>query len=398
MTRSESTGIYVHVPFCKRHCPYCDFTVAVVPRPPWERFVAALLREMQARRAEIRGPVETVYFGGGTPSLMPAEAWEVLLTAWQPMLRHAAEVTLEVNPEHADLDKMAVWRRLGVTRLSFGTQSLAPAALRTLGRVHSPEDACHAVEMAQHQGFPHLSMDLIFGVPGQTPQDMANDLAWALQIPGLDHLSYYELTYEPRTSFFRRKRLGLITPWEDDAIAEAHEQALERFERGGWERYEVSSFAKPGGRAVHNQRYWHAEHCVALGPGAVSLERHGPTLSTGGERRRNRRGLKGWLAAAEGLEKEGGVWSSWEEEEHLDGDLLSIERVMTALRMAEGCRYEELTEAVALPLRELVETRWTSGGFVLGEVDGFRTRQSGMQVADALALALMEKCGIGEVE
>jgi oxygen-independent coproporphyrinogen-3 oxidase len=267
--RGARYGLYVHCLFCLRRCPYCDFNVAIYREDRIAPFAAAL-------RAEVRGyatlpwagrvPAVSLFFGGGTPSLLPPAAVGDLIAA----ARHGlglvpdAEVTLEANPEGLDAARLADFRAAGVTRLSLGIQSLDDALLKRLGREHTAAQARAAYAAARRAGFDDVSVDLLHGCPGQ---DLATWLATLDEVLAWhpEHLSAYALTLEPGTLFGRRPPADL----PDEAVAVAQFEALcERAGAAGLERYEVSNFARPGFRSRHNLLYWRREDYLGFGPGA----------------------------------------------------------------------------------------------------------------------------------
>jgi oxygen-independent coproporphyrinogen-3 oxidase len=299
---SPSLGVYLHVPFCERVCPYCDFAVVAarrLARADEERYVAALLAELAGRAALFAGfALDTVYLGGGTPSLLRPESIARLLAALRErFVGEPGEVTLEANPSTLERERLAAFRAAGVDRLSLGVQSFDDATLRRLGRAHGKEAAERTLEAARAAGFANLSLDLIVGAPGQSLAGVERDLARALDFAPA-HVSLYALTLEAGTPFARAAAAGKLAVPEDDRVAEMLEAADARLEAAGLARYEVSSWARPGRESRHNQRYWRREAVLALGVGAHSTEpasREAPF----GARSGNERGLADWLARIE---------------------------------------------------------------------------------------------------
>ena len=268
-------GVYLHVPFCLRRCPYCDFTVAVMRIVPEGDFVAAMLRELEQRRAAFAGRrLTTIYFGGGTPSLLSVESLARLLEAVKSAaceLAPDAEVTLEVNPESVVEGWSEEVVAAGFTRVSLGAQSVNDAVLRQLGRNHTAAEVRRAVERLHGAGLQHISVDLIYGAPGATMADFLEEVSVVASWPEIDHVSAYELTFEPRTAFTVAKERGKLTPWEDDLLASCFDEVELRLAAAGFARYEISNFARPGGLSRHNSSYWVGDEYVGLGPGAHSL-------------------------------------------------------------------------------------------------------------------------------
>jgi oxygen-independent coproporphyrinogen-3 oxidase len=290
------------VPFCERVCPYCDFAVVAARRlasEDEERYVAALLAELAGRAAAFAGrTLQTVYFGGGTPALLTPDSIERLLAGVRGAFAGApCEVTLEANPSTLERGRLAGFRAVGVDRLSLGVQSFDDGTLRRLGRAHRASESHAALEEARRVGLTNLSLDLIVGAPGQTLADVERDLAAALAAEP-EHVSVYALTLEAGTPFARAAAAGKLVVPEDDLVAEMLAAASARLAGAGLERYEVSSFARPGFEARHNQRYWRRQPVLALGVGAHSTEPPAPEAPFGA-RSANERALAAWLARIE---------------------------------------------------------------------------------------------------
>lgn len=257
-------GVYVHIPWCRKRCPYCAFVVDTRRGPPHAAYTDAVLRAWEVERAWFPGRPSTVYFGGGTPSEAPPEEIARLVAALAP--EPGAEVTLEANPGGLGADPRArldALRAAGVTRLSLGVQSFQEHVARALGRAHDARDARELVEVASDAGFASLSFDLIFGVPGQSETDFEADLATTAAL-GAAHVSLYGLTILEGTAFARR---GVEAP-DDDRWRALYDRAVALLPAAGLERYEVANFARPGHRARHNELYWRARPWAGLGVGA----------------------------------------------------------------------------------------------------------------------------------
>lgn len=294
---SEAPGLYVHVPFCARACPYCDFDFEVGRDPPAAAFVEALEAERRARGLPLGMPVRTVYVGGGTPSLLGPAGLRALL-GWIDAsfdAREALERTVELNPEHVDEALLDALVAGGVDRVSLGVQSLTPSALVQLGRAHAAERARAALCAAVDRGL-RVSADLIVGWPGQGEASLRADVE-GLLATGVEHVSIYALTIEAGTPWEALVRRGRRSTPDADAQAERLEQAAALLEAAGLRHYEVASYARPGRRAVHNLGYWTWRDYVGLGPSAASA-RHAADGSV--ERRTNPRGLERWRAALGG--------------------------------------------------------------------------------------------------
>jgi oxygen-independent coproporphyrinogen III oxidase len=267
-------ALYVHVPWCRHVCPYCDFNVYASSSVPETDDVRAYRGELDAwaARAEWSGRrPETVYLGGGTPSLLSPSAIDAVLDAARRLgLREDAEVTLEANPGTLTTERLAGYRAAGVTRLSLGAQSFQPALLRTLGRDHTWDQTRAAMESARAAGFGNVSLDLIFGVPGQSLAAWEDDLARALALSP-EHVSPYALTWEEGTPFHVWRARGRLVPVDDDLESAMIDAAAEHLGAAGFRRYEISSWARAGFESRHNTRYWDGTDYLGIGPGAHSF-------------------------------------------------------------------------------------------------------------------------------
>jgi oxygen-independent coproporphyrinogen-3 oxidase len=312
--------LYVHLPFCARRCGYCDFVTVVGRAGQHAAYVDALLRELEGERRALADELETVFVGGGTPTFTERSELLRLLEA----LPRAEEVTVEANPETITRDAARLLRNAGVTRVSLGAQSFRPHLLEVLERGARPVDVRNAFACLRGAGFDNLSLDLIYGIPGQSVADLEADLADALELAP-DHLSCYELEAKPGTRFTRR--------WGDELVHQA--QAMEDyFERvvatltaSGYRWYETANFCRGGKRARHNLAYWRGSDYLGIGIGAVS--------TVGGERRRNTSKLAGYLAGRYAREVE-----------LLDGDVRARERVLLGLRLDEPLAIDGLDAAL----------------------------------------------------
>ncbi len=267
-------GIYVHVPFCRHICPYCDFNTYAGQEERIPAYVAAVVREMELRSGETAG-APTLYFGGGTPSLLLPEqvARVVEAAARYQGLRPDAEVSLEANPETLDEETLRGLRAAGVNRLSIGIQSQQRAGLRVLGRGHTATTATDALALARLAGFENVSLDFIYGWPGQTAGDWEHDLATMLDWAP-EHLSLYALIVEPGTPMQLAVRRGILRPLDDDTVADRYDRAVAVLDAAGWEHYEISNWARePRWRSRHNQLYWQNGPYLGIGAGAFGTAR-----------------------------------------------------------------------------------------------------------------------------
>ena len=296
-----SLGVYLHVPFCERVCPYCDFAVVAartLPEATEDRYVGALLRELDLRREAFAGHrLASVYFGGGTPALLRPASIERLLGAVVAAFPADGEpeVTLEANPRTLERGRLPGFRAAGVSRLSLGVQSFDDGVLRRLGRAAPERCAREAFRAARGAGFANLCLDLIFAAPGQDEAALERDLAEVIACAP-EHASAYSLTVEPGTPFAKAAARGQLKVPDEDRAAAMMERVAERFEAAGLRAYEISSFARPGFEAAHNARYWQRLPVLGLGVGAWSTDPRTPGTPWG-VRRANPRSLDAWLAA-----------------------------------------------------------------------------------------------------
>lgn len=265
-------GIYIHIPFCRTACHYCDFHFSTNTQT-MEAMEAALVKELELRIAAEKPylrQLQSIYFGGGTPSLFTLSGLRALLGRLLPHAPNCREVTLEANPEDVNSDRLKAWLEMGINRLSIGLQSFDQNRLDWMNRQHSAEDAAEAVHLAAEAGFTHISADLIYGLPNRT-LSFEDELKQFVALP-VDHLSAYILTVEDRTVLGRRVEQGAQAVPEDDAVEAEYRRLCEAMAEAGFEHYEVSNWAKPGGHAVHNQHYWSGLPYWGIGPGAHGFD------------------------------------------------------------------------------------------------------------------------------
>ena len=265
-------GLYVHFPWCVRKCPYCDFNSHPLSGELRDDdYLAVLLDDLNRERERSGGrSVQTVYFGGGTPSLFPPEAFEALLRR----VPEATEVTLEANPGTVEHGDFPGYRHAGVTRVSLGAQSFDAAQLKRLGRIHSAAETRRAAAAVESAGFESFNIDLMYGLPGQTVAQALGDLEQGIRLEP-PHISWYQLTIEPKTAFAQRPPAGLP---DDDEATEIEEAGVDFLARHGYRRYEVSAFSRDGHQCAHNLNYWRFGDYIGIGAGG-----HGKLTTTAGE-------------------------------------------------------------------------------------------------------------------
>lgn len=357
------TGLYFHIPFCAKKCPYCDFYSVPYSKETVSRYVGAILRNIG--HYPITHKVDSVYFGGGTPSLLsPAQVAEILdACAGAYAIAEDAEITLEYNPTRKGEDYLRAIRSAGVNRLSVGTQSFSDAQLRLLGRTHTAEDNRRAVDAAQAAGFTNLSCDLMLATPDQTEDLLAETLAALTQLP-ITHVSAYMLQIEEGTPLSRDAALLSRCP-DDDATGDRYLQAVRILEAAGLRQYEVSSFARPGHESRHNLKYWRGEPYLGIGAGAHSCLN---------ERFCVPKDIEAFIAAER------------QPVEVLDAHPLDREeRLMLGLRLTEGVPAAELSDTAGNVLPSLMQA-----GYVRQTVQGrIALTPEGFAVSNAVIAALM---------
>lgn len=340
-------GVYIHYPYCLSKCPYCDFASRAEAVIPQERYTASVLRELRARAAQFPGrEADSIYFGGGTPSLWDPPLLGRVLAEVRALwsVRRDAEVTLEANPGTTDEQRFSAFRELGVNRLSIGVQSFASEQLVALGRKHSGPDAERAFRTARAAGFRNVSLDLIHGAERQTPELAARDAAAAVAL-GPEHISCYALTLTglaEEVPMAKAVKRGELTLPGDDAVSDMGDAVRAELAKGGYARYEISNYARPGFEAVHNSLYWRGAEYAAAGCGACGFRRDGAVAV----RYANDRSPERYM---ERVESAGTGEASSERvspEEHLR------ERIFTGLRLAEGVDLRALERDLDLPVRE----------------------------------------------
>lgn len=267
-------GIYIHVPFCKKACHYCNFHFSTQLQLKSD-LVAAICKEAVLRKTFLQEAVDTIYFGGGTPSLLSGSELELLLNTLNEHYTIApnAEITLEANPDDIDIDKLNDWHQAGINRLSIGIQSFFEEDLQWMNRAHNAQQAKHCIELAQTAGFYNLTIDLIYGTPGLTNERWKLNIETALTL-GIPHLSCYALTVEPNTALDVMVRKGTKEEVDTDHQATHFNILTETLQNVGFEHYEISNFAKPGFRSKHNSSYWQGKPYLGLGPSAHSFDGH----------------------------------------------------------------------------------------------------------------------------
>jgi putative oxygen-independent coproporphyrinogen III oxidase len=369
-------GLYIHVPFCATRCGYCDFntyTPAELGGANPDGWLAALRTELRLAAAHLGQPppVETVFVGGGTPSLLGAAGLTAVLDAVRDhfTLAPGAEVTTESNPESTSPAFFAALRRAGYTRISLGMQSTAPHVLAALDRVHSPGRALDAAREARAAGFDHVNLDLIYGTPGETDADLMASVDAAVRA-GVDHVSAYALIVEDGTALARRVRRGELPAPDDDVLARRYELLDRRLTDAGFDWYEVSNWSRPGGECRHNIGYWDGGQWWGAGPGA-----HGYVDSI---RWWNVKHPNAYAAALDGGELPVADY------EELDAQTSHVEDVMLRARLRSGLPVQVLAEA-----ERARADRAVADGLLRAEGDRLVLTDRGRLLADAVVRDLL---------
>ena len=373
-------SVYVHAPFCTRRCFYCDFAVKVASADCSE-WLEALAAELSALEREgafvLDDTLDTLYVGGGTPSLLGAPAMDGLSTVMgkERLGHHDLEWTAEANPESFMRDVATAWRCAGVNRISLGIQSFHAPSLKWMGRLHGADGARAAVQVARAAGFTNLSVDLIFGLPSHLERAWERDLDDTLSLDP-DHISLYGLSAEPATPLGRAVAEGLETLPSEGRYAEEYLMAVDRLGEAGYEAYEVSNFARPGYASRHNSVYWSGEPYVGLGNGAHSY-RH-PV------RRWN---IRDWDAYRSGTE---GPGLPVDDEEELGVGEVRLERIWLGLRTRRGISLRDLPSSA----RDRA-ARWEESALAVAEGNVVRLTPRGWLVMDRLTVELDAELEIG---
>lgn len=364
--------IYLHVPFCGRRCSYCDFAIAVRKTVPVERYVENIVQELVARGIEFSTELRTIYFGGGTPSKLGGAGIASLLhgirefSGVDKFSTKVREVTVEANPEDISVHAVRSWQAAGVNRVSLGVQSFDPGVLSWMHRGHTSEEAAVAVQTIREGGIDEVSLDLIFAIPDQVGASrLAADLDRAVALEPT-HLSVYGLTVEPRTPLGRWTARGAVEEAPEERYAAEFLLAHERLVAAGFEHYEVSSYARPGHRAIHNAAYWSGAPYLGLGPSAHGFD--------GRVRRWNTSAYAEWSTQVEqGIDPLAG-------EETIGPDERLAEAVYLGLRTSDGL--------VLRPEDATIIGPWIDAGWGRQEGDRLVLTPDGWLRIDALATAL----------
>ncbi len=384
-----SCGLYVHVPFCETKCGYCDFFSVALKGRDTAPLLSRLLGELERRLAERCQRIETIFCGGGTPTILPLDQLARLLRALSSVTDDVSEFTVEANPATVDDAKARLLVSSGVTRVSMGAQSFFPSELETLERIHSPDDIAPSVTTLRRAGVGQVNLDLIFGIPGQTRETWAASLARAIDLDP-DHIACYGLTYEPGTRLTAQQRTGRITPCDENLEADMYLAAIDTLTGAGYEQYEISNFAKPGCRCRHNLVYWRNEPFIGVGPSAAGV--------VDGVRYKNVADVAGYIRMIDA------AGHAEVESEPVTIDLEIIEMLMMQLRLVEGLSVSAFRERTGIDMLALpcgTMDRLRDQALVSVSPERLALTRSGMLVADSviadLAVAVEDKRCVRDV-
>jgi oxygen-independent coproporphyrinogen-3 oxidase len=366
-------GLYIHIPFCKQACHYCDFhfsTNLQLLSP----VVKSIVLEMELRKDYLKGEsVDTVYFGGGTPSLLPAAALEQILDQVALIFPgKKLEITLEANPDDLDSNSLATWKSLGIDRLSLGIQSFQDEILKAYNRAHNAMQAKQAIQLGRSAGFEKFSIDLIYGFPHANHGLWKKDLKEGLLLdPG--HLSAYSLTLEPKTTFGNWAKKGKFIPAEEEFVAQQFEWLQEQCDQAGYKQYEISNFSRPDQAAIHNSNYWKRIPYLGIGPSAHSFD--------GNARGYNPPSNPSYVQALAAGKLPFVV-------ENLEKEELINEEILTCLRTSWGLDTVSMADRYQVNLLQIKETsiaKLTALGMIHTEGKTLTLTRKGQLLADSIA-------------
>lgn len=374
-------GIYIHIPFCRQACHYCNFHFATSLRQK-DELLAALLKETELQQGYLDNEIiETIYFGGGTPSLLPVADLRLLLQQVRSVftVSEEAEITLEANPDDINEETLAGWKESGINRLSIGVQSFFEDDLKWMNRAHNAQQAISNLQLAKEL-FDNITVDLIYGTPQMTNEKWKQNVETALSF-AIPHLSFYALTVEPKTPLDKMIRQQKSNDVDPDKQSEQFLLLMQWMEDAGYEHYEISNFAKPGSRSRHNASYWsagasgQAQQYLGLGPSAHSFN--------GSERKWNVSNNRIYI---ESIDK--GIIPA--ETELLTTVQKLNEYIMTSLRTMEGIKIERLNSAFNITLQEILgkAVRYTESGLLKLENHSLILTREGKLLADGIAAGL----------
>lgn len=366
-------GIYFHIPFCKQKCSYCDFHFSTQFQSYRQQMIDAMCREIELQQAFLKQKtIKTIYFGGGTPSLLTAKELEQLFKQLQLFfnLQDVEEITLEANPDDITLEQVYVWKKFNINRLSIGIQSFKNSDLTWMNRAHNTNDAENCVKIAQQAGIDNITVDLMYGLPNLSNEEWEKHLDRVIEM-GVNHLSAYCLTVEQKTALFHQVQKGELIPANDQKQAEQFLILQKRLIKNGFEQYEISNFCKPNYESKHNSNYWNGVPYLGIGPSAHSFN--------GLARSWNVSNNSKYINC---LESD----LTWFESEFLQATDLFNELLLTGLRTSNGVCLEELYSR-ATPDQDFLDTlnSYVEQGLIVKATNSFYLSQEGRLFADKIA-------------
>lgn len=379
--------LYIHIPYCRRKCLYCDFFSGGARIADWTGLADALLAELQERIEELPERIESIYIGGGTPSLMPPDVFGDFISRLRRLVDTAgktlvddAEFTIEINPEDVDDRHIEVWREAGVNRVSIGIQTFDNRLLQSIGRSHTGDMAEMALKRLKAE-FENVSGDLIFGIPGQSVEDLRRDV-YRLIDCGPEHVSVYSMMYEEGTALTALRDAGRVEEADDDTVARQYECLTDILGAAGYEHYEISNYARPGFRSRHNSGYWTGKPYLGIGPSAHSFD--GVAV-----RRANPADLRGYIGR---FGKFRAGETSFFTEERLNREERLEERIMLSLRRREGLNLKQLCHDFGREAERKVRQKAAghlAAGNLIEEPGGIRLSRKGVMIADSVMVDLI---------
>ena len=377
----KTLGLYLHMPFCKSKCPYCDF-YSVTDNNDYRRYIDAMLLQMEDySSAASPFTVDTIYIGGGTPSVVPEKLMFELMDGVYRNFKVFidAETTIEANPATVTLGQLKKYRKMGINRISFGAQSMCDNELKALSRLHNSGGIEESIALARKAGFDNISVDLMYGIPEQTPESLAKSID-AVAGLGVDHISLYGLKIEPNTPFDAiRDKLAL--PDEDTEYA-MYESSVAQLAKLGYKQYEISNFCKNGRECLHNMRYWNCDEYLGLGPGAHSY--------FNGNRFSFKKSISDYIEALEDTES---TLDITDECYKISPDERVGEYIMLTLRTTKGIDLAEFTKRFNLDFERMYDellAAYVEGGFMTRTERGYAFTVKGMYVSNYILSSMLD--------
>lgn len=369
-------GIYLHIPFCKQQCTYCDFHFSTTFETYRTEMISSISKELKGRvNYTGQQPIKTIYFGGGTPSILRKQEISDLLETVRThfTVDPNAEISLEANPDDISVEALLDWKELGINRLSIGLQSFKAADLEWMNRAHTVDESQNCVRLAQSQGFDNLTVDLIYGLPNLTMEEWRNHVQTVIDF-GVPHISAYCLTVEEKTVLHKMVAAGKINTVSDDVQSEQFLALLEMLEANGYAQYEISNFAQPGFESRHNGNYWKGEWYLGVGPSAHSFN--------GTSRRWNVANNRKYLKAI--AEK-----TDYSETEELTLENQFNELILTGLRTTTGVNLDQLAKISDIPITVLTKIQsFVDSGWMIKNASVISLTKEGRLRADYIASEL----------